>query len=800
MLPRLFALMAFAILFAVPDAGAASTLTLSLKDANTLAVKFKNHTLNLKAKKPWKTTKEGGDTYYVVKADIEFGQVKLFESEAKVGKAGGSFKVSVAPSFSKLSISAGSFEFSLLPGDVIKDAPSNAEFKKDELVMLASVNNAITLSVGDNASFTVPDTGGTAATMMIEFNKGTFYYEGPVPAIEELLNGIDALIEASAEQPTQAGFGYSASGAFKYVSSKPLYSGEFKQETEKFSCNVVLNGAFDIAETIAVSSDICINTDAGKLGVNGALTYSAEVLKTDAEFTVGEGSVAIDKKGVRFGFGKTKPKLGKKLENILFFIDPMLIADGSVYGYATNKKKFGLILDLNNILQINGVQFRNLHLGMTTSGLDVAAELKSANLGTAKVEGRVTDTKCWLDFKAKSKLFGYSLDAPRVSPCQARKGAVEYAGKLAILGKNLAVKGLDEVNKQGQATLDAAENLTFKVGKLTLNAGKMAYDTSKKGLKLAESKLAAVSHLGDFSFGDLHLNTSGWLATDVKTTKKYGYNKKLSISGGSVRLTGDGEVEAALLAKNGAIDVSGHLKSRTKAKFCVKVKVAGHKTSKCDSIHIDVNQGMELSSGCFRVSGSKKILGTKFSIPNKDICLGKDKDADDPFHPDQDSVGVVVYLQAYNGKYVWPDKGGDTNVTHATGDNPEKSATFIMYHQVKGKDQKEDSCPVYGANVSFLTYNENRQDRYLRLDKKTNPVDSKATHANSAEQVILESVDGKKSGDCITDGDKVRLKSDAHGTYWTVQRDQNFQLYGQPKLSGSSAAHQEYTIHMDAGS
>ncbi len=801
MLPRLFALMAFAILFAVPDAGAASTLTLSLKDANTLAVKFKNHTLNLKAKKPWKTTKEGGDTYYVVKADIEFGKLSLFEAEAKVGKAGGSFKVSVAPTFGKLAISAGAFEFSLLPGDGIKDAPANAEFKKDELVMLASVNNAVTLSVGDNASFSVPGTGNIDVTMLIEFNRGTFYYEGPVPAIQELLGGIDKFIEASTEnEPTSAGFGYSTTGAFKYQSSKKLYTGEFKQETETFSCNVVMNGAFELAESLSVSSDLCINTDAGKVGTNGALTLSTEVIKLDAEFTVGEGSVAIDKTGIRFGFGSTKPNVSKKLENILFYVAPMLTAQASVYGYATNKKKFGVIFEQKNALNINGVRFKDLHLGLTSSGLDVAAVMTSSTLGTAKVEGRITDSKCWLDFKAKTKIFGYSLDAPRVSPCQAAKSAVQYAGKMAILGKNLAVKGIDHTTEAGKATLEAAENLTFKVGKLTLNAGKMAYDTSKKGLKLAESKLAAVSHLGDFSFGDLHLNTSGWLAADVKTTKKYGYNKNLSISGGSVRLSGDGEVEAALLAKNGAIDVSGHLKSRTKAKFCVKVKIAGHKTSKCDSIHIDVNQGMELSSGCFRVSGSKKILGTKFSIPNKDICLGKDKDADDPFHPDQDSVGVVVYLQAYNGKYVWPDKGGDTNVTHATGDNPEKSATFIMYHQVKGKDQKEDSCPVYGANVSFLTYNENRQDRYLRLDKKTNPVDSKATHANSAEQVILESVDGKKSGDCITDGDKVRLKSDAHGTYWTVQRDQNFQLYGQPKLSGSSAAHQEYTIHMDAGS
>ena len=179
MLPRLLLLLAVVLTFAAGDASAAGTLTTTLKDANTLAVKFKNHTLNLKAKKPWKTVKEGSNTFYTVKADIEFGQVKLFESEAKIGTSGGTFKVAVAPSFGKLSISAGSFEFSLLPGDAVTDAPANAEFKKNQMVLLTSIDNAITLSVGNNASFTVPETGGASATMMIEFNKGTFYYERP---------------------------------------------------------------------------------------------------------------------------------------------------------------------------------------------------------------------------------------------------------------------------------------------------------------------------------------------------------------------------------------------------------------------------------------------------------------------------------------------------------------------------------------------------------------------------------------------------------------------------------------------
>ena len=561
-----------------------------------------------------------------------------------------------------------------------------------------------------------------------------------------------------------------------------------------------MNGSFEVADSLSIASDLCINTDAGKIGINAAATFATQVLKSEAEFTIGEGSIAIDKKGARFGFGDTKPNLGKKLDYVLYFIDPMLTAQASIYGYATNKKKFGLIMDLDNLLNIKAVQFKKLHLGLTSSGLDVAATMHSLNLGEAKVEGRITDSKCWLDFKAKSKIFGYTLDAPRVSPCDAAKGTVAYAGKMAILGKNLAVKGIDHTQKKGQATLEAAEKLAFKVGKLTLNAGKFGYDTSKKNIKLAESKLAAASHLGDFSFGDLHLNPSGWLNTDVKTTKKYDYNKKLSVSGGKVIVSGNGEVEAALLAKKGAIEISAHLKSRAKAKFCIKAKVAGHKTSKCDSIHIDVNEGFDLSGGCFQVSGSKKILGTKVSIPKKDICLGKDSDKDDPFRPDGDSVGVAVYLLGYNGQYVYADKGGDTNDVKAKNGTADGYATFIMYHQVKGKDEKKDSCPVYGANVSFLTYNDKHQDRYLRLDKPKNPVDAKAKKAQSAEQVVLEAVDGKKSGDCITHGDKVRLKSEAHGTYWTVQRDKDFRLYGQDKASGNSAAHQEFTIYMDGES
>ncbi|GAB6052184.1 hypothetical protein JCM17960_10040 [Magnetospira thiophila] len=802
MFARLATVICLVVLSWPHDASAASTLNVKLKDDNTLAVSLASQTLNLKAAKPWTTEQQGNDTYYVVNADIVIGKLNLFNAEAKVGKAGGSFKVSVAPKFSDLSISAGSFEFSLLPGDVIEDAPANAEFSKSEMVMVASVSNAVTLSVGDNASFSVPGTGNVDVTMMIEFNKGTFYYEGPLPAVQELVGGVDQFIKASKEgETTSAGFGYSSTRAFKFTSSMPLYTGKSKQETESFSCNVVLNGSFDLAEAVAMNTELCINTDSGKVGSNGALTLSTEVLKLDAEFTVGEGSVAIDKSGVRFGFGKTTPDLNKKLENVLHFVAPMLTADASIYGYATNKKKFGVILDSDSLLDINAVKFKDLHLGLTSSGLDVSATLKSKNLGSVKVAGEVTDSKCWLDIDGKSSIFGYQLDAPRVKPCQAAEGAVEYAGKIAILGKNLAVKGVDKVNKKGKASIKAAEDLVFKVGSLSLNAGKLGFDELKTNLKLGGSKLAAVSNLGDFDFGDMTLNTSGWPNTEMKTSKSYKYGKKLGLSGGSVRVSGDGTVEASLLVKNGSLEVGGHLNTTSKAKFCVKVKFAGHKTSKCDSIKVSLDEGLDLSGGCFRVSGSKKILGQNFSIPSQDICLGKDSDGDDSFRPDGDSVGVVVHLQSYVEKFVMVKDGGNNNDVYATNDQPEGYATFIMYHQVQGdEDTKEDTCPTYGSNVSFLVYNDKRQNRYLRLDRKENPVDSKADKARSNEQFILESVEGKKSGSCITQGDKIRIRSNKFGTYWTVQRGEGFRLYGVNKASGDSAAHQEFTIYMDSDS
>jgi hypothetical protein len=44
------------------------------------------------------------------------------------------------------------------------------------------------------------------------------------------------------------------------------------------------------------------------------------------------------------------------------------------------------------------------------------------------------------------------------------------------------------------------------------------------------------------------------------------------------------------------------------------------------------------------------------------------------------------------------------------------------------------------------------------------------------------------------------MRFEKHGTYWTAQRDKEFRLYGVAKASGSSAAHQEYSINMEGDS
>ncbi|MBL4615781.1 MAG: hypothetical protein JKY27_13030 [Magnetovibrio sp.] len=786
------------VLFFSLNAYAADPFKIKIEKDNSLSIKYKSQTLKVKAQQPWLEETRGGTKYYLVNGDISIGGLDLLQAEVSVSSKGGQFIVESAPQFGDLSIEAGKIEFSLLPGDQIKDAPANAEFSKNEMVMLANLNTAFTLKIGKNTSIAIPTPGQVEVTLMLEFTKGTFYYEGPIPALQELAGGLEKFVKASKDdEATTLGLGYSVNGAFKYESEVPLYKSAKSSANQKFSCNLVLSGSIEIAEALEVDAEACIDTVHGKLGLNGAMILSAEVIGAQATYTVANGSVVVDKKGAQFGFAKTTPGMSKNLENILHFVAPMLMAEASVSGYVQSNKKFGIIMQAKGVEIVNGVGFKNLYLSTTEAGMEVEAVLQSKNLGNVSTKGKITDTSCWLEVKSNVKIFGFKLSSPRIKPCAAGSGAVEYAGKIAILGKGLAVKGVDDVKKTGGATLDFAEALTFKIGKMTLKAGEAVFDKKKKKINLLGSKLTAAKGLGEFDFGDLPIDTSGGFKKVVHASKKIEYGKKIKFSGGSVSISGLADVGASFSARNGRPKITAHVKSKTKARFCVKVKFAGFKTSKCDKISINVDEKLKLSTGCFRVSAKKKILGKSFRIPRKDICIGKDKDAGGGFTPDKDSVAYVVYLQAYNGKYVYAVGGGNQNSVIAGADSPSGHATFVMYNKVPGSEEVKKTCPVFGSSTSFRTLNDQFQDRFLRLDKKLNALDAKAKNSRSSEQAILESAQGKRSGQCISDGDVVYLKSQAHGSYWTTSPTNGDRLFGVDKLRGDRRRFQKFTIHLE---
>ena len=708
----------------------AEPFSLTLKDqGKTLEVSLGNTKLPLKASRAWEITQ---DDTYVFEGDLEIGNAfSMSTVTATIGPNGGAFSTGAGFQLGKLSLTAGDLTFSLMPGEDLSELIELPDvigsLDDGDIVIYTAVSSAIEIGIGDNTTISLPTPVDVAAAMLVEFNNGTFYYEGPIPSPTQAADGANSFVKAASSSDGDGGsmltgaFGFSTEKAFSFNSAFDVYQSSNRDPvTEEFDANVVMVGEFQLADFVSLEGQLFLQPETGRFGINSAALIGYEMFGAGASMEVGAGSFIVDRDGLRFGFGMDSAldsfSLPKQLDNIAHFALPMLDASASAYGLAKTNADFLINLEADNI-SMAGIDGSDASFTLSSSGIDISSKFSLDGVGKVKISGEVTNSSCQLTAE-KIRIFNlWDIKNASINPCKAAKnGAYAFEGQMKILGIPAVISGVGDAANSAAAVLDR-----------------------------------------EYKFDE-----------GFSLKKKFGVNGA-GIAGGYVKLDASGRVEATLDPSDGKLSSQVELDGR--AKFCGKVNVAGYKTKKCSSTRSGIKDGFDVSSGCFNFEASKRILGKTFGIKSGKVCpfpgVNEDKSdyqedegdyADDEL--DEDDLGISFALMDVNGDYVgWTDNW----LLEVTNEITYKNILTMI-------NKDSDECPMNGTKVSIRLGDPDilPQEQYWRVKK------DKSTALNAQSSDDDANTKAKKrffvyadymAGNCLNDGDVIRLKNKETGRW-----------------------------------
>jgi hypothetical protein len=775
----LYPLLLLLLLLATSTQVLASSLSIKQVDDKKLTLSYKANSLTLVAAGNWISDGKSSPTYSysgnVTVDKITFGSVA-----ASVGPNGIIFTTSAGFTFGEqLVLSAGALTFEITSGDQIKNGPSLATFGTDDMVLYASINNSASLTIGSDTKINLPGAGGISASIVVEFKHGTFYYEGPIPTPVTLAANLASSIKPSGGSTTKGGLGFSLNNSFSYKSDVSLYSDTGVATSESFDTNLIIAGELNVHNAYKVDGTMMIDLKNGKAGVNAPATASLSLFSAAASVQFGDASMVADSKGLRFGVqeGIKVVSFPSSLASIESFITPLVNAPSTeINGYIENTGKFSIEIKTSS-LNIGAIPLKNPDLKLSSSGLDISATLTSGGLGSMSLSGTATNQGCSLSVD-KLKVFGFSLGSPTLKPCQAVASKIPFAGTIKVLGKSIKVAGDIDINDAKNGTMNALDQLSFDIGGLTINAGKIAATSGQEGITLGEAKLAAFSNM---PLGDLPIGSTGALSKGVNAEQSYSFKKKEGLSGlGYVKVSGNGDINLSLQPSGTSISLTSDTSLSASAKFCVGTKIAGQKIKKCKKNSTTVHSDFNLNTGCFKLGGGEKvkILGKSVGYPDK-VCFNDNDDVDTADELASDEVGVSLALRAPNGQYIqWQTNSGDTLKLSSTIDD---HVYFTMQKTDATQCIKEsDLVSLRSGDIDTLPEN-----RYVRQKNKGGSVDTGAAKVDDQKKRFSVSFTNMK-GACLSDGDQIKLKNKEYKQYMTVMNSST--------ISGHSSADDSTTL------
>lgn len=719
---------------------------IKLVNSKVLEVGYGSASIKLSAESAWKVSQDKAGDTYSYKGPLGIGHMALGIVDAQVGPAGVRLITSAGFKLGALTLSAGELGFQLLPGDQVKNQPDFLTFSKKDFVLAAQVSSGLSIEVGGSASFSIPSPADVEAALYVETVRGGLYYEGPMPSPLMLADGVNKFLKPASNKKgggslLTGGFGFSVPGEFQYASVNPLYQRSGKDpKTMTIDANVIIRGAFDLAEIAGVEGDFFIDTDNGAIGVNGLGSLGLDLFGAEASLEVGQGSFLVDRDGVRLGLNfdpSDSFKAPASLQNLIDFMLPMLGAKAEVYGTLKKKGDFILAIETEDVT-LAGVGLKDAALSLSPKGMDVLAKMAVDGIGLPKIEGSITDKNCYVkidDFR----FLGFPLSGAKVDPCkaarQAGSGAVGFVGDISILGQTLsAVEGVSNPNDLMKAAL--SKDHSFKAG----------FDLREK------------------------FKVNGGLV------------------GSSVRLTAKGTVNGTL-SKEGRL--SSALDIESEAKFCGKVKFAGKKTKKCKKTKSGISPKFDVAVGCFDFKAEQKILGEKLKIDTGKVCpwpsSGKYEPSDngEPDGLDGDELALVAALQAANGNYLAFSLDG-AKLVSATSSAVSENNAFTL------SNLDGSQCPKHEATVTVRLGDGETpsSEHYMRIedDKSTklNGGSGDPNHNNKDKKRFkIYTVNGER--ECLKDGDLIWLQTKKYGRWWYIHESDKMLKAGNSKPTESAA-------------
>ena len=711
----------------------AEPFQLSLKNqGKVLEVSLGNTKLPLKASEAWNRMQ---DDTYTFEGDLEIGDAfSMTTVTATVGPDGGAFSTGAGFQLGNLSLTAGDLTFALMPGEDLSELIELPDvigsLDDEDIAIYTALSSAIEIGIGDNTTISLPTPVDVAAAMLVEFNSGTFFYEGPIPSPTQAADGANSFVKAASSSDGDGSsmltgsFGFSTERAFSFNSAFEVYQSSNRDPvTEGFGANVVMIGEFELADFVSLEGQLFLQPETGRFGINSAAIIGYEMFGASASMEVGAGSFIVDRDGLRFGFGMNSAldsfSLPRQLDNIAHFALPMLDASASVHGLAKTNTDFLINLEADNI-SMSGIDGSDASFKLSKSGLEVSSKFSLDGVGKVKVSGEVTNSSCQLTAE-KIRIFNlWDIKNASFNPCKAAKdGAYAFEGQIKILGIPAVISGVGDAANSAAAVLD--REYKFDQG--------------------------------------------------FSVKKKFGVDG-VGIAGGYVKLDASGNIAASLDPTDGSLSSEVDLDGR--AKFCGKVNFAGYKEKKCASTKSGIKDGFDVSSGCFNFEASKKILGKTFRIKSGKVCpfpganeddsdYQEDDISDDYDELDEDDLGISIALMDVNGQYVTFDE----QLILKVSDEPESEKSIFT---IINKDGGE--CPTNGTKIAIRAGDPDfiENGTYWRVKKdKSSALNAQAgdDDANTASKkrfyIYADHMNG--NGNCLSDGDIIRFKNKKYGRW-----------------------------------
>ena len=111
-----------------------------------------------------------------------------------------------------------------------------------ETLFYTAVSSAIEIGIGDNTTISLPTPVDVAAAMLVEFNNGTFYYEGPIPSPTQAADGANSFVKAASSSDGDGGsmltgaFGFSTERAFSLIPLLKFINPQIATLNRKIRC------------------------------------------------------------------------------------------------------------------------------------------------------------------------------------------------------------------------------------------------------------------------------------------------------------------------------------------------------------------------------------------------------------------------------------------------------------------------------------------------------------------------------------------------------------------------------------